>query len=98
MRYPSRFIFDIDKGLLQYDKPIDDSLAAEACMYIKVSQSSMISDEKPPVYSPGDRVKHAVFGEGTVLEADMSGLSHIVQFDNMNTPRAISFRAKLERC
>ena len=45
----------------------------------------------------GQRVRHAVFGPGTVLDADMDLRSHVVQFDGMETPRRISFRAKLER-
>ncbi len=39
-----------------------------------------------------------LFGEGTVLEVDMENGAHLVQFDDMPTPRKISFRAKLERC
>ena len=45
----------------------------------------------------GQRVRHAVFGPGTVLDVDMDLRSHVVQFDGMETPRRISFRAKLER-
>ena len=38
-----------------------------------------------------------MFGPGTVLEADLDKGAHVVQFDRMETPRSISFRAKLER-
>ena len=48
-------------------------------------------------FSPGQRVEHAMFGPGTVLEADLDKGAHVVQFDRMETPRSISFRAKLER-
>ena len=37
------------------------------------------------------------FGTGTVIDADRDKGAHIVQFDNMETPRTISFRAKLEK-
>ena len=45
----------------------------------------------------GARVKHILFGSGTVLDVDMDKGAHVVQFDEMETPRKISFRAKLER-
>ena len=45
----------------------------------------------------GQRVKHNLFGAGTVQAVDMDAGAHVVQFDTMATPRKISFRAKLER-
>ena len=53
-------------------------------------------DAARPLFSPGQRVKHSIFGLGTVVDADRSKGAHIVQFDDMPTPRAISFRARLE--
>lgn len=45
----------------------------------------------------GQRVKHFVFGFGTVLVVDRNKGAHIVKFDGIDTPRAISFKAKLEK-
>jgi len=42
-------------------------------------------------------VRHAVFGEGTVLDVDLNKVAHVIQFDGMGTPRSISLRAKLEK-
>ena len=53
----------------------------------------MLSD----LFAPGTRVRHAVFGAGTVLDIDPVQRSQLVQFDAMPTPRAISLRVKLER-
>ena len=47
---------------------------------------------------PGRRVRHRVFGPGTVLEADSGKSAYLVQFDGMDTPRQISFRVGLEEC
>ena len=44
----------------------------------------------------GQRVRHFVFGLGRVLDVDLNRGAHLVQFDDMETPRRISFRAKLE--
>ena len=48
-------------------------------------------------YEPGQRVRHQVMGPGTVIEVDLAKGAHLVKFDSMSTPRAISFKAKLER-
>ena len=44
----------------------------------------------------GRRVRHEIFGAGTILDIDKTKRTHIIQFEGMETPRAISFRAKLE--
>lgn len=49
------------------------------------------------VFKLGQRVRHPIFGAGIVTEVDMNKSAHIVLFDCMDTPRSISFRAKLEK-
>lgn len=95
--YPSRFLLDIDQELLTFDQPPKDGLIEEARLYI--DNSLMWLPEKEDAAFPiGQRVRHSVFGEGTVLEVDREKQAHVIQFDNMGTPRSISFRAKLETC
>ena len=53
--------------------------------------------ESDIAFPVGQRVRHAVFGPGTVTDVDKDKGAHVVQFDNMETPRRISFRAKLEK-
>jgi DNA helicase-2/ATP-dependent DNA helicase PcrA len=53
------------------------------------------ADDSVEVFPAGQRVVHAVFGTGTVVEVDLVKKAHMIQFDDMETPRAISFRAKL---
>ena len=38
-----------------------------------------------------------LLGAGTVIEVDTERGAHVVKFDGMDTPRAISFRAKLTK-
>jgi len=45
----------------------------------------------------GQRVRSAVFGEGTVLDVNRNKGAHVIRFDGMGTPRSISLRAKLEK-
>ena len=44
----------------------------------------------------GGRVRHAVFGSGSVISVDEGRSAYAIQFDGMETPRSISFRVKLE--
>ncbi len=39
---------------------------------------------------------HAVFGVGRVAAVDTEKRAYEVEFDDMDTPRTISFKAKLE--
>ena len=94
-RYPSRFLLDIDPALLSFTQPPPDSLIREARDFVAASDRALAA-EPPAVFPAGQRVRHAIFGYGTVLEADLSQSAHLVQFDKLPTPRKISFRAKLE--
>ena len=96
-RYPSRFILDIDQDLLEYTAPPQEGLVREARNYIDRTDEILRRDEETEVFARGQRVGHFLFGEGTVVDVDLTKKAHIIQFDEMDTPRAISFRAKLER-
>ena len=96
-RYPSRFVLDIDRELLEYTAPPRESLLREAREYIASSDSRLTPDASPAVLPQGSRVRHSVFGPGTVLSVDMEKAAHIIKFDGIATPRTIAFRAKLEK-
>ena len=95
-RYPSRFLLDIDQSLLTYTLPPQEGLIRAASDYIGHSQKFLPEGDDTVVFPVGQRVRHALFGEGTVLDVDLDKGAHLVQFDAMDTPRQISFRAKLE--
>ena len=97
-RYPSRFVLDIDQDLLYYPVPPREGLIRESREAADRSRRYLPEDESGMVFPAGTRVRHALFGPGTVLEADRDRGAHLVQFDELDTPRRISFRAKLERC
>ena len=44
---------------------------------------------------PGQRVEHAVFGTGSVLEVHPKECCYLVAFDRLETPRQISFKVKM---
>lgn len=97
-RYPSRFVLDIGRDLLAFTAPPQEGLIREAEDYIAGTQRFFPAQDSDAVFSVGQRVRHLMFGEGTVLEVDMDNGAHLVQFDDMPTPRKISFRARLDRC
>jgi DNA helicase-2/ATP-dependent DNA helicase PcrA len=96
-QYPSRFILDIDRQLLHFTKEPRAELIKEAREYFGISQKYMPEKESDIAFPVGQRVRHAVFGAGTVTDVDRDKGAHVVQFDSMDTPRKISFRAKLEK-
>ena len=97
-RYPSRFVLDIGRDGMAFTHPPQEGLIRETEDYIAATQRFFPAQDSDTVFSVGQRVKHLLFGEGTVIEVDRDNGAHLVQFDDMPTPRKISFRAKLERC
>ena len=96
-RYPSRFLLEIDPSLLSFTEPPEEGLLQEAQNFIRHSQS-LLPEEEASILPEGQRVRHFLFGEGTVLETDRDKGAYVIQFDGMATPRKISFRVKLELC
>ena len=96
MRYPSRFLLDIDPALLEYTEPPSEGLVRGAREYIALSERTLPAEAVRAAFAAGDRVRHPIMGAGTVVAVDEDKGAHIVQFDGAATPRAISFKAKLE--
>lgn len=96
-RYPSRFVLDIDSGLLEYTEKPNDGLIADAREYIAHNEKYMPENLESTLHPIGARVRHEYFGEGCILETNTEKSAYLVKFDSMPTPRTISFRAKLSR-
>ena len=96
-RYPSRFIFDIDRDCLRFTSELDAGLVDEARAAIRLSAAALDTAAAYGDFAVGDRVRHAVMGEGTVLEIERDKGFFLIQYDSLPTPRRISFRAKLEK-
>ena len=96
-RYPSRFVLDIDQALLDYTEPPREGLIREARAYIAASDARLNGEEPQTALPRGARVRHSVFGEGEVLDVNKERGAYIIKFDGIASPRAIAFRAKLEK-
>ena len=94
-RYPSRFLLDMWGTFIPVPEPQEGLLKA-ARGYAESSNRALPPDDGAVLLPVGQRVRHFVFGLGRVLDVDLNRGAHLVQFDDMETPRRISFRAKLE--
>ena len=97
LRYPSRFLLDIAPELLTYMQAPQEELIQEARDYVARSQRYLAEPPGKSGFAVGQRVKHGIFGWGTVLEVEQDQAANVVQFDNMKTPRRISFKVRLEQ-
>jgi len=96
-RYPSRFLFNIDKSLLEYTDELPDDLTEEAGARIESSERQLEALAGGGALAVGDRVRHAIMGDGEILEVDTGRAAYLIRFDSLPTPRRITFRAKLDR-
>ena len=96
-RYPSRFLLDIEPALLDYTQKPQEGLIIETKDYLVINERYLADEENQLSLAVGQRVKHSIFGSGTVVDVDLVKAAHLVKFDNIDTPRSISFRAKLEK-
>ncbi|MBQ8403467.1 MAG: hypothetical protein IJX55_03455 [Clostridia bacterium] len=83
-KVPSRFLFDIDKSLLEQIGVIPDGIKAE---YMLLSKK--FDKTEAEVYKVGDQVRHKIFGEGIIEEVDERTKTYYIRFVNDTKP--ISF-------
>ncbi len=96
-RYPSRFIFNVDKGLLEYTEELSESLVSESGWHIGSSERGMEAAAQRETFAVGERVVHSVMGAGEIAAIDDVKSAYIIRFDELGTERSISFKAKLTR-
>ena len=93
-RYPSRFLFNAEKENLEYVVELDPDLVEDALDHIRRTET--IEERPRKNEAVGKRVRHPVFGEGTVIGVPRGQEGYIVQFDSMVTPRTFGAAVKLE--
>ena len=93
--YTSRFLFDIDKNLLEASGAFSEGHLARSKSYIKKSELSMgiiPASEQRFLFRAGDKVRHPHFGAGVVL--DFGGGAYTVEFESGKT-RSVSAASDL---
>ena len=94
-RFPSRFLFDIEKQYLEYLNEPNDALIKETKEYIALYDKTLIKDKKD-LFEEGSRVKHMILGEGTITSIDSDMQAYVIKFDSSETERMISFKVSLD--
>jgi DNA helicase-2/ATP-dependent DNA helicase PcrA len=95
-RYPSRFIFNVDRPLLACSGDLDESLIQAGRAAIASQEKMLETISAAPVFQVGERVVHGVMGAGKIVSVDRDQSAYVIRFDSVDTPRTINFRAKLE--
>lgn len=93
-RYPSRFVFNAGENNVDYAVPLAPDIIEEAKNHIaKTEGNAPVQETSPKI---GKRVRHSVFGVGTVIGIPRDRAGFIIQFDTVVTPRTLGENAKLE--
>ena len=95
-RYPSRFIFNVDKELLEYTNELDEALVYATNRHAQTNEKMLETISAGPTFQPGDRVIHSIMGAGEVANIDLEKSAYVIKFDGIGTLRKISFNVKME--
>ncbi|MDR2751885.1 MAG: UvrD-helicase domain-containing protein [Clostridiales bacterium] len=78
-KYPSRFIFNIERSAIDYMRELPRDLVTETEYFIRSSEQRLLSD-RPSLFNVGDNVTHSLYGTGIV--ADKKFEQFLIKFDN----------------
>ncbi len=96
-RYPSRFIFDIDRPLLNYEVELPSGLISKTKLYVQENETKLQKKSELAGLAKGDTVEHGILGRGIVLEIDETAGTYTIQFEKTETPRKMSFKAPIHK-
>ena len=74
---------------------MNESLWKAGKAYVERTSAYLKDDGDKDHFPVGCRVRHTVFGMGTIEEVDEKNNSYRIRFDSMDTTRDIAFRARL---
>lgn len=96
-RYPSRFIFNVEKEMLDYCVELEERLIDEATDFITKDENAMNNIKINQSYSVGDKVEHKTFGKGEIIQINEADSSLIIKFECLETNRSIGMKTPLIR-
>ncbi len=88
---------DIDQNLIEFTEKSDETLISSARRFCENHSRYLKAAAKLDLLEKGQRVEHAILGTGTVIDINTDDESYLILFDNMETPRQISMKVKLNR-
>lgn len=93
VRFPSRFIFDIDRKCLEYKTELSEQFTKSAKSFIDSVDRSLAQRARTASLNAGDEITHAILGKGQILEVCQDDGAFLIKFENIPTPRKIRFSA-----
>lgn len=94
-RYPSRFIFNIGREAIDYVNELPQRLVDDTKSYIAANEARIYPPDTE--IKVGDRVRHKVFGEGTITGIRVDIGCYVVKFDKVATERNLKIGTALEK-
>lgn len=94
-RYPSRFIFNIDRDTIDYVNELPQRLVDDTKSYIAANEAHIYPPDTE--LKPGDRVRHKVFGEGVITDIRGDIGCYVIKFDKVATERNLKIETGLEK-
>ena len=94
-RYPSRFIFNIEKKCLKYINELDPALVGEANAFISQSERELDFDKNNLPFKAGDRIVHRIMGTGTILDVLLDENVYLIKFDKLTAEKRINIKVPL---
>ena len=96
-RFPSRFIFNIDRKYLDYAVELPESLIQGSKVFIEESENKLANVFAGDIFETGNKIVHAILGKGTIVDVDITNHFYTVKFEELNTTRKMSFKAPLKK-
>ena len=93
-RSPSRFLFNAEKENVEYVLPLEPELEERTFAQISKTENIQRTDSQSDKVA-GRRVRHTIFGDGTIVGFPREQEGVIIQFDSMVTPRTFGSAVKL---
>ena len=94
-RYPSRFIFNVEKKCLKYINELDPALVGEANAIISQSERDLDFDKNDLPFKAGDRIIHRIMGAGTILDVLPDENVYLIKFDKVAAEKRINIKVPL---
>lgn len=94
LKYPSRFITEIDEALLEIEGNPDPQLLLGTKSAVDILNAEVYTADAE-IWAAGTRVRHKAFGEGVVESYDSAAKSYLVKFEKFERQLLPKFLKKL---
>jgi len=90
-KYPSRFLFEIQKEYCVIEGELSQSIIDQAKFAISQIDANVGLQKDQILFQIGDKVEHPIFGNGIIILADEEHSQYMIKFDEKEEEKPISF-------